>query len=233
MSLASLLAPTEVDYSELRLHELRKTRMVMVDGNLTVNSSTTEAGTSARVWQGGYWGYAAMPGLDRASAARVTDKARTNARTMGHFGERSPLNLPEVSYQGEHRYQGRSALSQQACQELLRELHAYCRSNYPDLKSTIFVLHSEDHRKQLTTSTGSRVLNSIQRAACYIVLVAEDGDANPVELMEIRSCKGGLADLGLSISALAAQLDRGQRAPESQVQCSALTWRQAHNCIGA
>ena len=49
------------DYSELREHEIRETRMVMVDGGLTVNLQTTEGGTSARVFDRGYWGFASTP----------------------------------------------------------------------------------------------------------------------------------------------------------------------------
>ena len=39
-------APTGADYAETRQHEVRKTRMVMVDGNLTANTESSEGGTS-------------------------------------------------------------------------------------------------------------------------------------------------------------------------------------------
>ena len=44
-----------MEYTETRRHELRKRRLLMVDGNLTLNSQTTEAGASARTYRNGYW----------------------------------------------------------------------------------------------------------------------------------------------------------------------------------
>ena len=40
--------------SESRRHELRKRRILMIDGDLTANSQTAEHGASARVCEGGY-----------------------------------------------------------------------------------------------------------------------------------------------------------------------------------
>ena len=47
------------EYNEYRQHELRKRRLVMVDGNLMANDSNHLVGQSARVYQNGYWGFAA------------------------------------------------------------------------------------------------------------------------------------------------------------------------------
>ena len=80
--MGSLHAPSGVDYSESRQHELRKTRMVMVDGNLTTNSETTEGGSSARVFNKGYWGFASTPAMDDDSVQKVAKKAAENATTM-------------------------------------------------------------------------------------------------------------------------------------------------------
>ena len=60
----SLQAPSwlaGLGYSELRRHELRKSRMMMVDGSLTQNVRVSEGGTSARVYRDGYWGFASTP----------------------------------------------------------------------------------------------------------------------------------------------------------------------------
>src|SRR5438132_3006016 len=53
-------ASTE-SYVETRHHELRKTRMLMVDGNLVSNQRSVETGVSARVYDAGYWGFASAP----------------------------------------------------------------------------------------------------------------------------------------------------------------------------
>ena len=179
----------------------------MVDGNLAVNSESVEGGTSARLYQDGYWGFASAPALDQACGDRVSNKALTNARAMSRFGEKTALAMPANGYQGEHAFQGKATFSQSDCMELLAAMHGLCERKYPDLKSTTFVLHNEHHSKYLATSTGSQVLNSIQRAECYSVFTAEDEHGDPVELMEVISGKGTLADLNLSIESLEQRFD--------------------------
>jgi TldD protein len=197
-----------MDYSETRRHELRKRRILMVDGNLMLNSQVTEAGASARVHDKGYWGFASTNDTASGSIGRVADKARQNAGAMGRFGVKDTRPLPGGSYRGEHVFRGRPALSQKDCVDRLSELHAWCKQRYPDLTSSRFVLHDEHHTKWVNTSTGSEALASIQRAACGVTFTAKGDDGAPVELYEPLSCKGSLADLDLSPAALAGWLDQ-------------------------
>jgi TldD protein len=195
-------------YSELRQHELRRTRMLMIDGNLAVNSRTAESGVSARVYDGGYWGFASAPGGDAATRERVAQKARANAKAMSRFGaDRKPFELPGGTYRGEHAFRGATPLTPAECVERLAALHAHCAQAYPGLKSTRFLLHDEHHAKRVSTSTGSDVLNTIARAQLYVTLSAVGDDGAPVELMEAISDKGQIADLDLSIDTLAPLLD--------------------------
>ena len=71
-----------MDYTEARRHELRKRRLLMVDGNLTLNSQTTDAGASARTYQGGYWGFASANDTSAASIERMKAQAARNAAAM-------------------------------------------------------------------------------------------------------------------------------------------------------
>ncbi|MED5621280.1 TldD/PmbA family protein [Ideonella sp. BN130291] len=205
-------------YVETRRHELRKRRLLMVDGNLTLNSQTADAGASARTYQGGYWGFAAAPTADDASVERLQRQARQNAQAMARFGQKSAMPLPGGSYRGEHVFRGRPALSQKDCVDRLAELNAWCKREYPGLRSAKFVLSDEHHSKRLSTSNGSEVLSSIQRALCYITFTAEGADGAPVELMEQLSCKGSLADLDLSIDTLAPRLDELHRHLQAKRQ---------------
>lgn len=200
-------APQGGDYSEARQHELRKTRMVMIDGNLTANSETIEGGSSARVFNKGYWGFASAPSMDAEAFARVAAKAVDNARCMSRFGQQPALEMPLASYRGEHAYRGRAPMAQKECLELMEGINAYCKQKYPTLKSATFILHQEAHEKRLATSNGSEGLASINRAACYILLTAEDQHGRPVELMEAISGRGNLADLQLSIARIAPVID--------------------------
>ena len=195
-------------YSETRRHELRKRRIVMVDGYLTQNLQAVDSGASVRLYRDGYWGFAAAPQTGIEAVDRLARKAQLNAKAMARFGTRDPLPLPGGSHRGEHVFQGRAPIGQPECLDRMRALQAFCKQRYPGLKSTRIVLSDEHHGKHLSTSHGAEVLNSVQRALCYVFFVADDACGAPVELMEPLSCKGSLADLDISVEALAPRLDR-------------------------
>ena len=207
MSSNQLTAPTGAGYGETRQHEVRKNRMVMIDGSLTANSATSEGGTSARVFNKGYWGFASVPAMDKASAEKVARKAADNANVMGRFGDQKQLDMPLDSHVGEYGYNGRPPVSQKETIDLLEALNGYCKKQYSDVKSAMFMLQEESHAKRFATSNGSAGLATINRAACYLVLIAEDQHGNPVELMQTLSNKGNLADLQLSYEKLTPMLD--------------------------
>lgn len=194
------------DYAELRQHEIRRTRMMMIDGSLSLNSRTAEGGSSARVYKNGYWGFASAPGAD--ATERLSHKAYQNALAMARFGTQAGLVMPGGSYRGEHRFQGRTALSASECQERMAELNAFCKQRYPGLKSANLILIEEDHSKQLSTSLGGQSLASIQRSIFMVEFIANDAKGAPVNLRESLSVKGSLADMDLSVEALTPLLDR-------------------------
>lgn len=194
------------DYWETRHHELRKTRIVMIDGRVASNTTTHDHGTSARVAAGGYWGFASAPGKD--DEAQVRTQAQRNAQAMAGFGAREALPLTAGAYRGEHEFKGRAPLSAQEMQERLNALHEHCRQRYPGLASLRLMAQEEHHRKRIATSGGSDALSSIQRAMVYIVMAATDGQGAPIELIERVDGKGSFADLDLSVDALAPLLER-------------------------
>lgn len=216
-------------YLETRRHELRKRRLVMVDGNLTVNSQTLDSGASARARDGGYWGFASTTDASAAGIERATGEARRNAQAMARFGRKDALPLAEGSYRGEHVYRGRPAIGQDECVQRMAEIAAWCKRRYPDLKSTRMLLADEHHSKWLTTSSGSEVLNSIQRALCYVTFTAIGNDGAPVELMHAITGKGSLADLDLSPETLAGELDELHR--HVRAKCEAVPARGGEHAL--
>jgi TldD protein len=215
---ASVAADATTSYRETRHHELRKSRMLMVDGNLVSNMRTMEAGASARVYESGYWGFAATPYTDAAHTERAVDQARLNARAMGRFGAKAALQLPADPYRGEHVFRGTAPLAPKECVERLAELHDWCMKRYQGLTSTRFVVGDEHHTKRVATSTGSEVLSSIQRALCYVMLVTEDDRGAPIELMHSLSTKGHLGDLDWSLATLAPVIDELHRHLQAKRQ---------------
>ena len=96
--------PPGADYSESRQHELRKSRMMMIDGNLSLNSHSVEGGTCVRTYKDGYWGFASAPDFNEASSERLGNKALANARTMTRFGNKTA----SIVSRAEHRYPSRT-----------------------------------------------------------------------------------------------------------------------------
>jgi TldD protein len=205
------------DSLETRHHELRRTRVVMVDGSLTVNSRVVQRGLSARAAVNGYWGFASMPMADEVAGAaaeatagreRVRMQALRNARAMARFGSARPLAMPSTPYRGQHAFSGRPPMSAAEVNDRLQALHAWCRTRYPGIRSTRIAVSEEHHQKQLETDAGGDSLASIQRAALMLTLIGEDADGQPIEVSEIGSAKGHLGDLDWSIDSLAPKLDR-------------------------
>lgn len=210
-------------YFEVRSHELRKRRMMMVDGNLTSNTESAESGSSVRVGRDGYWGFAASSEPGTSDIARLKDQASRNAEAMARFGKRDAQPLSGGAYRGEHRFRGKPAIGRAELAERMAELTAFCRQRYPDLKSTRVILQDEYHGKQLTTSTGADAVNTIQRAQAHIVFTAQGSDGSPVDLIEVVSAKGSLADLDLSTQGLTPKLDELHR--HLRAKCEAVAAR--------
>lgn len=194
-------------YLETRRHELRKTRLSMIDGHLDGNLRTVMGGVSARAYGGGYWGFASAPKDDGATLAQVQNEARANAAAMGRFGSRRVLALPGERHIGTQAGHGRGELPAAQAIERLADLHAHCMKSYPGLRSTRLLATDEHHVKQLESADGARSLARIQRAAAYVTLVTEGADGAPLELTEILSDIGSLADLDWSLAAFLPKLD--------------------------
>jgi TldD protein len=207
--------PTIIDSGtlEARRHELRKMRMSMVGGKLISNLRTVERGVSARAYRGGYWGFASAPAVgsaadEAAALARVRQQALANAAAMGRFGSREDLALPGQAYRGQHRFEGRTALSAAECGARLAELHDWVQQKYPGLRSIHFLLGEEQHHKDLSTDAGGESLASIQRGVFAMTLVGEDIEGAPIEVDEVLSSLGSLADLDWSLATVAPLVDR-------------------------
>ena len=198
---------TASSYSESRRHEVRKSLLLMVDGNLVSNARTVDAGASARVYEGGYWGFASTSETSAEKLRDVTDLARRNAKAMGRFGQRKKLELPNGRYRGEHEYKGKAPLSASEITERLAQIHAWCSSQFKDLKSTRIRVGDEHHRKHVTNSEGTDAVASIQRALCYITLIAEDERGSPVDVTEFVTGKGHLGDIDWTLDALKPKLE--------------------------
>jgi TldD protein len=193
-------------YSEQRHHVLQKAQMAMVNGALTLNQRSSEAGSSARVLERGYWGFAAAPG---DSLDHVLVQAQRNAQAMAGFGaaETHP-NLPDGIHVGSHAIQGKPALTSAHCIERLQALHAQCHALMPGLQSLRLMLQEEVHQKHVRNSLGADAQVEIRRGVLMVVPVVLADDGKPVELWHRASARGSAADLDWDEQRLAAALTR-------------------------
>ena len=175
------------DYTESRHHELRKARLLMVDGRLVNNQRSVDAAASARVHEGGYWGFASS--AEVSGDRTLLDRARRNARSMSRFGTRSAAALPIDAHVGEHDLRGATPLTSAQAIERLAALDAWCRTRYPDLASVRLLAQEERHDKRLHTSTGSRCRSVIARGTLHVTMTASARDGAPVELPPLDSSK--------------------------------------------
>lgn len=192
------------EYNEFRQHQLRKRRLVMVDGNLMANDSTHLVGESARVYQNGYWGFASAS--EPAGADKLGNMALANARAMQLFGGAS-LSLPTQAHQGEHGISCQPNWSSEQLIDWLKAVDELARSRYDKLASVKILAMDEYHDKFVQNSVGARVHNNISRALAYMMLTVKDKDDKPVELTQIISGKGSFGDLDLSLGTVEKQLD--------------------------
>lgn len=227
--MSDLSAPAGVDYAEVREHQVRKMRKVMVDGNLTANFETNEGGVSSRVYNQGYWGFASVPAVDTISREKVTKKATDNALAMGRFGKKLDLTLAGNAHSYEQRGTSSPELSQQDSIELMAAINNHCRRSYPDLKSTTIVLHEEAHNKTYQNTKGGEGVSIINRATWYVWMTAENKNGRPVELMESLSGKGNLTDLNMSMESIAPILDETYR--HLKAKCNAVPVRGGKHVI--
>jgi TldD protein len=208
-------AHVSASYHELRQHELRKTRIVMIDGSLTENRRMVDAGSSARVREGGYWGFASSSGPAASGQARgaanaqlqnLRDQALGHARTLARFGPRDERPLPQGHWRGEHGNGPHASISAGEVTEQLRALTAWCRLTYPGVRSLRLMAMDEQHSKHISTSTGTEALATIRRGMLYLILATEDVHGAPIEVWERIALKGSLADVPLSPEALAPRM---------------------------
>jgi TldD protein len=192
-------------YDETREHEVRKRRIVMIDGHLVENQTSVNAGASARVHAGGYWGFAAASA--RGDMAALRDQALAHARTMARFGPRSHAPLPQGHWRGAHAPPSSARIETGDVLGHLRALTAWCRERYPSVRSLKLMASDELHTKQVRTSTGSDAQAAIHRGMLYLTLAADDAQGTPVEVTERFAVKGSLADVPLAIDRLAPCVD--------------------------
>lgn len=195
-------------HSELRAQRSLSRRVTLLQGNLTRNARTDSQGVSARVYQGGVYGFASQAELSEAAARRALATATDNARFLdGHTGYQMGA-LPDIAAGAMAPQEDFTDLPQKHYLDFLRPLDDYIAGKYPDLASRTLVAYADSMEKQLITSDGYSAHLLAPRSYIYLFLNAQTGDGMPVEVFKVF---GGSGTFDLQFKApedLYAQVDQ-------------------------
>jgi TldD protein len=214
-------------YMELRLHRNLSRRLAMRRGNLIENSSSILAGSSARCYALGTFGFASLPAESDTAIKQVMTEARANADLIGRRAGRSDRPLPGTSRgQGVDDYRTKRARLPAATRiDLLKRLDDHVRTRFPDVIDTDLVLGELAIEKALVTSEGARAYCFSPRAELVVVLSVEGLDG-AVQLHTILGSFGEFEDqyeLLASFETAVADLHEDLRRKAEGVFCDAGT----------
>ena len=163
-------------HTELRGQKNRTRRAVLLNGALMGNVRSDVSGVSARVYEGGVYGFSSMAEYTGEAAETVLRAATENAAFMNkHAGAGKPA-LPKM------------ALKQMPTQEDIKD--AYIAEKYPNLMSRTVVAMEDSMEKLIVTSDGASGHILAPRSYTYVVLTAQTDAGTPVELYQAYGGSG-------------------------------------------
>lgn len=167
--------------TELRRQCNRSRRVGLLNGDVISNATSESRGISARVFQGGRYGFASAPETDLAAAERILKQASENAAFLSsHLPDLSASRPPRspASYEGvfaEDRTPQKEILA------FLSEIDAYLVSHYPDLASRYVGCSCLSLEKELKTGDGVYSYSFLPRSNVALRLTDMTKDGAPVE----------------------------------------------------
>ena len=173
------------EHIELRAQESKSRRLSLIDGNIMGNSRSETSGICARVYRGGFYGFASSSEYNEASVSEVLAAARKNADFMsGHLSssKKQFAWLPGGFTDTAREY---SDPEQKYYLDFLREIDNYVAERYKKLKSRIISGNSDSREKLLVVSDGRGYHDISPRSYMYVTMCDEDGEGKPVELTEV------------------------------------------------
>ena len=164
-------------HTELRTQRNVNRLVAIISGNITQNVSTEVTGLCARVYDGGYWGFASSADCGAGKVAGVIEAASRNAAFLT-----SKLGAPGAAFAPLPA--GRLATKavendskQKVLIDFARELDAYIAAKYPALTARKVVAGCDAIEKFIVTSDGADGYSLVPRArvVCELSAKADDG----------------------------------------------------------
>ncbi|WP_413557330.1 TldD/PmbA family protein [Bdellovibrio sp. HCB209] len=181
-------------YTELRAQENRRVMIVFNNGNMTTNSSTTQKGISARVFQNGGWGFAFHPEISKNSVDQVLKSAKENAQFMSQFAKSK--NYPHLAgaVTSFNNSSKKTKWTNQETIEKLKEYDNWIETTFPSLTSRRVILLQETMIKDSTNSHGAINDSNYSRGFLRIILGMKS-EHGPVTLFESIGGSGEIEDI--------------------------------------
>jgi len=195
-------------HTELRFQRGGSRSVGLLKGNIVGNSSSEGSGLSARVYQGGFWGFASGAEYDEKAVESVLSAAERNAKFLtSRLGSPKP---PFAILPGDKLSTKRTVINdseQRVFLEFAKEIDAYIVSKYPGLTSRSVSVNCDYIEKSFITSDGADGYSLIPRTFTYCSMTATTDDGAPVNLYEPFGGPGFFPDQFSDPKLLFAKID--------------------------
>ncbi len=183
-------------YTELRLQRNVNSRVALLNGDVVTNSRSVDGGVSARVFEGGVWGFASRPEIDADAVNGIIDEATGNAAFLARHAPHTDVRLPQARGRGDSDFGSqRPRRSPAEVIEFLRALDEHIAATYPDLRSRTVSLWDLDMEKRLYNSDASDSYSNTTRSLIIVRLVTSNAEGQPVELGKPFGGRGQFEDV--------------------------------------
>ena len=183
------------EYTELRAHENRNTRINIVNGDIMANVTGSYSGVSARVFKNGYWGFASSPNIDDQNIKSVIGSATKNANFLSEREIPGIKELPSKPGESINDFSSKKPKkSQKELINFLLKIDEYILQNCPEISSRTIIMSNLDMEKTLVTSDGSASHSMIPRSLIIAIMTVKK-DNQPVELSKVFGGLGQFEDV--------------------------------------
>ncbi|MCC8099316.1 MAG: TldD/PmbA family protein [Clostridiales bacterium] len=198
-------------HTELRMQQNSLRRVDLVSGSLLRNTRTDLSGVSARVYQGGVYGFASAADCSPEAAKTVVEAAQQNAAFLSAHAGTGKGPLPPVSQGSYGEDTNWNDVPQKDYIDFLKALDDYIVRTYPDLKSRKLTATADTVEKVLSVSDGWDCHTVLPRSYIYVRMGAETAAGVPVEVSEIFGGYGTFDRQFTDVASMAERLEACHR----------------------
>jgi TldD protein len=186
--------PYFTHYTELRIQENRTISLSLLNGDLVNNSSTTNKGISARVFDRGGWGFASQATINDETIKAVIKDATKNAMYLGNKHQKI-IQLPTKTGNSENTFfTTKKRFTDKEKIFFLKKIDNYINTKYPNLTSRAISNQILEMEKKVITTDNGAFYSMIPRSMIAVSLTVTK-DNMPYSLWKAFGGFGQMEDL--------------------------------------